>query len=74
MAYILQPSRRMAARSGMSRSPARRTRIANQIRINIVSPSNTQKASRNVPSLFITETPACGLTGKAEPEPSEVKL
>jgi hypothetical protein len=39
----------------MSRSPARRTRIANQIRINIVSPSNAQKASRNVPSLFIAD-------------------
>ena len=72
--HILQPSRWMAVRFGMSRSPARRTRIANQIRINIVSPSNTQKASRNIPSLFIAETPARGLTEKADPESPEVKL
>jgi hypothetical protein len=45
----------------MSRLPALRTPIANQIRINIIKPSNTQKAKRNVASLFIAETPTRGL-------------
>jgi hypothetical protein len=35
--------------------------MANQIRIKIINASNTQKAKRNVPSLFIAETPARGL-------------
>jgi hypothetical protein len=48
----------MAALSGKSRSPARRTRIANQIRIRIVSPTKAQKASRNVLSLFIADAGA----------------
>ena len=46
-----------AARSGGKGSPVRRTRTANQVRIKIVSPTNAQKPSRNVLSLFMSESP-----------------